>query len=99
MKALLITLVVLALIASVFNLIATHDQIDSNNAAQRQEQQSQQIRGEHTLHLLCGTFERLAARRPPPGNPLANPSRGYLQWLHQQLAQVAPDLKCETPSR
>ena len=63
-------------------------------AAQRQEQAAQQRQGAAVEAKLCATFGGLAARQPPGGSPADNPSRAYLQWLHQQLAQVGPDLKC-----
>jgi hypothetical protein len=43
---------------------------------------------------LCVTLDRLAARKPPAGSAADNPSRGYLQWQHDTLAELGPDLGC-----
>lgn len=56
-------------------------------AAQRRE-------GALIEQKLCTTFGRLAARKPPGGSPDANPSRAYLQWQHDVLAEIGPDIGC-----
>lgn len=43
---------------------------------------------------LCSTLDRLAALRPPAGDPAVNPARGYDQELHSTLAQLGPDVGC-----
>ena len=63
-------------------------------AAQHAEQVAQQRQGAVIEAKLCATFGGLAARQAPGGSPADNPSRAYLQWLHSQLAQVAPDIDC-----
>lgn len=44
---------------------------------------------------LCTTFGRLAALKPPPGNPAVNPSRAYEQEEHATLDQLGTDLGCK----
>ena len=43
---------------------------------------------------LCATFGRLAALKPPGGNPKLYPSRGYLQEEHATLVSLGTDLGC-----
>jgi hypothetical protein len=43
---------------------------------------------------LCGTFESLYADKPPAGDPATNPSRAYLQELHERLGEVPGELGC-----
>ena len=61
---------------------------------------SQRRQGELLEARLCATLEPLAGLAtltPPPGNPLANPSRAFEQQLVVRLAplaQLGPDLGC-----
>ena len=71
-------------------LIAVHYFV-STQAAERRS-------GQLLERKLCQTFGKLAANRPPAGNPLTNPSRAYDQRNHADLVQLGGDLGCkETP--
>jgi len=59
-------------------------------AAAAQRRQARQVE-----HKLCMSFGKLAALKPPPGNPADNPSRAYLQNQHDILAGVGPDIGCK----
>ena len=37
--------------------------------------------------------------KPPAGNPVKNPARGYDQELHATLSQLGPDLGCKGMTR
>jgi hypothetical protein len=63
-------------------------------AAQHREQIAQQQAGVVLGQKLCTTFDRLAALKPPAGNPVTNPARGYDQKLHVTLDQLGTDLGC-----
>jgi hypothetical protein len=78
-----LTLSVLALLLAAFSLFW--------NVRNQREQERQ---GRVTEEKICTTLGKLAALKPPPGNPEANPSRGYDQSQHATLAQLAPDLGC-----
>jgi len=54
----------------------------------------QQQQGRVVERKLCTTLGRLAALKPPPGNPQTNPSRAYLQRQHDVLAQLGGDVGC-----
>lgn len=83
----LVYLFALAFLLALGALFVTfHDQGVTRAAQQRQ--------GKLLERKLCTTFGRLAAEKPPPGNPQANPSRAYLQGQHAILAEVFPDLGC-----
>ena len=58
-------------------------------------QASQQRQGQRFERKLCTTLDGLASRKPPPGPVADNPSRAYLQWLHDQLSQLGPDVGCK----
>lgn len=60
----------------------------SHGNAARQEQ------AQLVEHKICTTLGLLAADSPPPGNPVTNPSRGYLQSQHRILSQLKTDLGC-----
>ena len=60
----------------------------------RNYQQAQKTQGAAIETTLCATLNRLAALKPPPGNPAQNPSRAYLQQEHATLAQLGGDLRC-----
>ena len=70
------------------NLLWTSHVVSSQQAAARHA-------GQLVEQKLCSTFGRLAALRPPPGNPAANPSRAYLQAEHATLVQLGADIHCE----
>jgi type II secretory pathway pseudopilin PulG len=59
-----------------------------------QQQAAQRAQGELLEAKLCSTLGKLAALKPPAGNAVANPARGYDQSLHATLAQLGPDLGC-----
>ncbi len=61
----------------------------------QREQSGQRHEGQVVEYKLCTTFRALAALKPPPGNPAANPSRAYLQAEHTTLVQLGTDLGCE----
>lgn len=54
----------------------------------------QQRAGELLERKLCTTFGKLAANKPPAGDPKRNPSRAYDDNNHAILAQIGPDLDC-----
>jgi hypothetical protein len=86
---LLTAFVALSFIASGTSAWASYDQIQTSHAAQ---ERSGQVLGEK----LCATFGKLAALKPPAGNPVTNPARGYDQELHFTLDQLGADLGCRT---
>lgn len=77
-----------ALLLAAANLLWTAHEVAANQAAQRRA-------GQQVERALCQTLDRLAALKPPPGNPVQNPARGYDQQLHATLSQLAPDLGCK----
>ena len=84
----LVYLFAAAVLLAVVALVAVfHDQSASRAAQQRQ--------GEQVERKLCTTLDRLIALRPPPGNPVTNPSRAFDQKLHDTLSQLGPDLGCK----
>jgi hypothetical protein len=82
-----------------FNLVWTAHEVDASQAAiqsaHHREQVSQKRAGATLERALCTTFGRLAALKPPPGDPKANPSRAALQDQHDTLAQLGTDLGCK----
>ena len=80
-------LLILTLATGAANLWATFQVVHSYQAAQRQQ-------GQAVERKLCATFGKLAALKPPPGSPVTNPSRAYLQQEHAALAQIGIDLGC-----
>lgn len=87
-------LLVLTLIAGGGNLWASWAQVHADRAAQRHEQVEQQQAGAALERKLCTTFGKLAANKPPAGNPKTNPSRAYDQNNHAILGQLGADLGC-----
>lgn len=67
---------------------------DTTTAQYRHEQAATAAAGRVLEHKLCTTFGKLAALKPPPGNPNTNPSRAWEQGEHAILDQVGPDLQC-----
>jgi hypothetical protein len=63
---------------------------DKYNAERIQQTQQSQVVFTH----LCTTLESLHADNPPSGSAINNPSRAYLQELHDRLGELASDLKC-----
>lgn len=59
-----------------------------------EQQAAQQRQGLVLERKLCGSFGKLAALQPPPGNPQTNPSRAYLQEEHAALVGLGQDLGC-----
>lgn len=83
----LVYLFALAVALAAANLFWTAHEVHAGQAAQRQA-------GAVLEAKLCTTFTRLAALRPPPGNPETNPSRAYEDNLHVTLDQLGADLGC-----
>ena len=88
-------LVLLGLLVTGANLLWTAHAVNSYRTAQQQAAASQQRQGAEIEAKLCQTLGRLAALKPPPGNPAANPSRAYEDRLHATLDQLGPDLGCK----
>ena len=89
--------VVLFLLAALFgagNLLWTAHEVNAATEAQHQEQAAQQRQGAMIEQRLCTTLDRLAALKPPPGNPASNPSRAFDQEQQAALAQLGPDVGC-----
>ena len=80
-------LVAMGFLISAANLLFTAHYVNSTQAAARRQ-------GELVERRLCTTLDRLAVLRPPPGNPVTNPSRAFDQHLHATLSQLGPDLGC-----
>jgi hypothetical protein len=89
----------LAVILAVSGLFWINHEVHVNAAALQasyaREQQEQRQAGAALGRALCTTFGRLAALKPPPGNPVLNPARGYDQQLHVTLDQLGTDLGCK----
>ena len=88
-------LLALVLIVGGGNLWATRAEVRSAQAAQEREQAAQRRQGEAVERSLCTTLGHLAALKPPPGNPVTNPSRAFDDRLHATLDGLAPDLGCQ----
>ena len=87
-------LLALELIVGGGNLWATHSEVRSAQAQQRNEQAAQLRQGRLTERRLCTTLGHLAVLKPPPGDPLTNPSRRFDDRLHATLDSLGPDLGC-----
>lgn len=85
----LIMILVLVLNAGISATLALAIQNRSDAARQQQKVQSQIV-----FRKLCTTLESLHADNPPTGSAANNPSRVYLQDLHDRLGELAVDLKC-----
>jgi hypothetical protein len=92
-------LVALTLIVGGGNLWSSYDQAHSQAhavlVAEQHVQAEQQAAGKVLGRRLCATFGALAALKPPPGNPTANPARAYEQEEHAALVQLGTDLGCK----
>lgn len=58
-------------------------------------QQNERKQGLVVEQKLCTTLNSLRDLKPPPGNPVSNPSRAYLQEQHDKLAQLSVDVGCK----
>jgi hypothetical protein len=74
---------------------AVHDSQAAIQASQHREQVAQQQAGAALERKLCTTFGKLAANKPPAGNPVTNPSRRYDQDQHAILDELGTDLGCK----
>lgn len=87
--------------AGICLLLYFHQQQQYNSSLKHQqqlyvsEQQQSEAQGAKIERSLCLTLDRLAANKPPAGNPNTNPSRAYDQANHAILAQLGPDLECK----
>ena len=90
----LVFLFVLAMVFGMFNLLWDARQQAAFQSSQQREQAVQHQAGLALGEKLCVTFGRLAALKPPAGNPAKNPSRAYDQELHATLDQLGTDLGC-----
>jgi hypothetical protein len=95
----LVFLFALSVILGGLNLTWTAHEVHASQAAiqaaQHREQVMQQQAGVVLGRRLCATFGALAALKPPPGNPKANPARAYEQREHATLDQLGTDLGCK----
>ena len=69
------------------NLLATYRAVDDFKKAQKQA-------GQVVEQKLCKTFGKLGALKPPPGDPVSNPSRAFDQNLHGTLVELGTDVGC-----
>ena len=81
-------LVLVGILLTSANLLWTAHEVSASHAAQQRQ-------GQLIEQKLCTTFGKLAALKPPPGNPRTNPSRAYLQDEHATLVQLGTDLGCK----
>jgi hypothetical protein len=58
-------------------------------------QQAERSQGVVVEQKLCTTLNSLRDLKPPPGDPVSNPSRAYLQQQHDKLAQLSVDVGCK----
>lgn len=54
----------------------------------------QQQQGLLVEDRLCVSLDKLAALKPPSGNPDTNPSRAFEQEQHKILSELGPDIHC-----
>ncbi len=94
----LVWLFVLSVILAGANLLWTAHEVHASQAAIQagyiREQAAQKRQGTILGVKLCTTFGRLAALKPPAGNPKTNPSRAFEDNLHATLDQLGTDLGC-----
>jgi len=67
----------------------------SAQVVQQREQAAQRRQGAVLEQRLCTTLGRLAALKPPRGDPASNPSRAFEDEQHAVLAQLGPDVGCK----
>ena len=82
----------IGVLIGVGNLFWTAHEVRAAGTAQHQEQAAQQRQGAVLEAKLCTTLDRLAALKPPAGDPASNPARAYAQQEHAVLAQLGPDI-------
>lgn len=87
-------LVALTLVVGGGNLLATRSEVQTVKVSQRHDAEERQQAAAAVERKLCTTLGRLASRNPPAGDAGSNPSRAYLQWQHDTLAQLGPDVGC-----
>jgi hypothetical protein len=56
------------------------------------QQSAAQRAGAKVIAKVCAGFARLAAEKPPAGNPATNPSRAFDQGQHATLVGIGADL-------
>ncbi len=81
-------LVLLSLLVTGANLLFTAHEVNASRTAQQRQ-------GLLVEQKLCSTLGRLAALRPPAGNPKTNPSRAFEDNLHATLDGLGPDIGCK----
>ena len=81
-------LFVFSVILSVGGLFWNAHQVNTSRAAYRHQ-------SELAERKICTTLTSLAALQPPAGDPAANPSRAYLQGLHDRFTEISRDLGCQ----
>ena len=81
-------LVLLSLLVTGANLLFTAHEVNVSRTTQQRQ-------GLLIERKLCSTLGKLAALRPPAGNPKANPSRAFEDNLHAALDGLGPDLGCK----
>jgi hypothetical protein len=95
----LVFLFALSVVLGGLNLTWTAHEVHASQAAIQSAQQREQVlqrqAGIALGRKLCATFGALAALKPPPGNPRANPARAYEQEEHVTLDQLGADLGCK----
>jgi hypothetical protein len=92
MRRAIVYLFAAGFILSSLSLLFTVHYVHAQQAAQRQA-------GLLVERKICTTLGSLAALRPPPGNPAANPSRAFDQGLHERLDELGGDLGCKGANR
>lgn len=97
-KISVVVLFVLALAVGILAYLAAVGYYHREQGAQQrqaaQQQAAQKAQAAAFERRLCTTLGRLAALQPPPGSPLDNPSRAYLQAQHAVLAELGTDVGC-----
>lgn len=84
----LVSLFALAVILAASGLFWIGHAVNASQAAQRSQ-------GQAVERKLCTTFGKLAALKPPSGDPASNPSRAFDDNLHDTLDQLGTDLGCD----
>ena len=81
-------LVLLSLLVTGANLLFTAHEVNASRTTQQRQ-------GQLVEQKLCSTLGKLAALRPPAGNPKTNPSRAFEDNLHATLDGLGPDIGCK----
>jgi|SRR5215469_11095148 len=90
----ILRLIALLLVAVVVNAGITAILVLSVQDRFNQQEQQQQSQGRAVGQKICNTLETLYADKPPADASPSDPSRIYLQNLHQRFGDLAIDLKC-----